>query len=289
MKQQIPVNNLPKGEHEFKVIPLGHFTPYDFQRPHRHSYFELFIFEKGGGSHFIDFVEHEIKDLSVHIVFPQQIHLVKRTETAKGFVVICSKDFVNLLGKYFIAQMTENFYHHPGLQFEPKDFSAILNIVAILQEESKSDSILSSGLIQNYTAIFLTHCLRNTQHILPAATTQANYNLHEWETFKKFSALLDTHFLDKATVSYYAEQLAMTTKVLNNCVKKVSGKTCVELLQEKTLTEAKRLMLYTDESIKEIAYKLNFKDSSYFTRFFTRQEGRTPKDFKAYWEQKYHS
>lgn len=287
--KQIPVNSLPKGDHELKVLSLGQFTPYDFQKAHRHSYFEFFIFEKGGGLHFIDFVEYPIHDYAVHIVFPQQIHLVRRSETSSGSIIICSKHFMNLIGQFFYPQLVQNNYTAPCLQFGVKEFNAIKQIAAHLQEEMKTDNILSYNLVQNYTSILLTHCIRHTAGKLTEEVQNQNYSVHEWEVYKRFSELLEAHFLEKPSVAFYAAELAMTPKVLNKCIRKVVGKTAVALLQEKTLMEAKRLLLNTEEHIKEIAYKLNFKDSSYFTRFFARQEAMTPKEFKTFWEQKYHS
>ncbi|GAA4458224.1 helix-turn-helix transcriptional regulator [Rurimicrobium arvi] len=287
--KQIPVNNLPKGDEELKVLPLGHFTPYDFQRPHRHSYFEFFLFEKGGGSHFIDFAEHPIRDYSVHVVFPQQIHLVKRREQSTGSIVLCSRNYMNLIGTFFFPQLLRNNYHAPCLQFDKKDFAGMMDIIVQLYEELQQHSVLSYNLAQNYTSIFLTRCIRHTADQLQDEGGMQGYSQHDWEVYKKFSELLEGCFMEKPNVAYYAKELAMTPKVLNNCLDRVVGKTAIELLQERTWVEAKRLLLHTGDAVKEIAYKLNFKDSSYFTRFFTRQEGQTPKEFRSYWEEKYHS
>lgn len=285
--KSIPVNNLPKGDNELKVIPLGEFTPYDFQKPHRHSYFEFFIFEKGGGSHFIDFTEFPINDCSVHIVFPQQIHLVKRTAASTGKILLCSKHFMNLLGSFFFPQLAQNNYNAPCLEFEKEEFSLLMTTINYLQEELKSSGMLSYSLSQNYTSIFLSHCIRHKTAALVEERHNPNYSIYDWENYKRFSDLLEMHFLEKANVRDYAGELAISAKVLNNCLKKVIGKTAVELIQERTLIEAKRLLLNSQDSIKEIAFKLNFKDSSYFTRFFTKNESQTPKEFKQFWEEKY--
>ena len=287
--KQVPVNNLSKDDNELKILSLGHFTPYDFQKPHRHSYFEFFVFESGGGSHFIDFMEYPILDCSVHIVFPQQIHLVKRNADASGSIIICSKHYMNLLGKFFFPQLSQQNETAPCLLFDKSSFKELVHITGHLKKELKTETTLSYNLVQNYTSIFLTHCIRNSAAILHQETKNINYNQHEWEVYKQFNDLLDHNFLDKAGVAFYASRMAITPKVLNASIRKVTGKTTVDLLQERTLLEAKRLLLNSNESIKEIAYKLNFKDSSYFTRFFVKHESRTPKEFKSFWEQKYHS
>ncbi|MBL7712367.1 MAG: helix-turn-helix domain-containing protein [Chitinophagaceae bacterium] len=285
----IPVNSLPKGDSELKVIPLGHLTPYDFRKPHRHGYFEFFLFEKGGGKHFIDFVEHAIPDHSVHIVFPQQVHQVNRTPESTGFIILCSRNVMNLLGKFFFPQLLQNNYTAPSLSFGKKEFTQLLQNVLCLQEELRSDTMLSYNMAQNYMSIFLTHCIRHRAEVLQDEAPEFNYSRHDWEVYKVFIDLLEQNFMDKAQVSFYAASLAVTPKVLNNSIRKVSGKTAVELLQERSLLEAQRLLLNGEESIKEIAYKLGFQNNSYFTRFFVKHTGHTPSAFKQLWEEKYNS
>lgn len=282
-----PLTTIPEAGHELRVLPLGDFTPYDFQKPHRHEYFEFFIFNTGGGTHFIDFVAHPIKSMSVHIVFPRQIHLVKRKAEATGYVLICSRHFMNLLDKIFYSQLLNHNYQAPCISLDKNTFDEIAGLVPRLESELKTGGALAQQLSRSYISIFLSQCIRHTpqqEEALPSG-----YTIHDWEIYKRFTALLDEHFLDKQQVSFYAGSLSLTAKVLNNCIRRVVDKTCADLIQERSLLEAKRLLLYTDESIKEIAFRLNFKDSSYFTRFFSRMEHKTPKEFKQYWEEKYHS
>lgn len=287
--KQIPVNSLPKGDKELKVLPLGHFTPYDFQRPHRHTYFEFFLFEKGGGSHFIDFKEYPIADYSVHIVFPQQIHLVKRKEGSLGSIILCSRHYMNLLGTFYFTQLLQHAHAHPCLQFTPQQFAALMDEVLRLYDELQEVSELSYRLSQSYTSIFLSHCIRQAATGAINGRSSIAGSDHDRDIYRRFCDLVEPRFIDKAGVSFYAGALAMSPKALNSALGRVTGKTAVELIQERMLVEAKRLLLHTGDSIKEIAFQLNFKDNSYFTRFFIRQEGCTPKDFRAYWEEKYHS
>lgn len=285
---QIPVSTLPKEVPHLRILPLGDEMPYDFKRPHRHEYFEFFIFYKGGGSHFIDFTEYKIAEHTVHIVFPSQIHLLKRAG-ARGLIIICTREFMNHLGQVFHTRLFENNFTTPCIQFTEERFQAIKQLTDALQEEVKGEKALAAELWRSYMSIFLAQCIRDFTPFPRADAAAGAYTQHELEVFGRFSTLLEQHFLNKPNVSFYATELAMTPKTLNNCIKKITGKTCIDLIQERTLTEAKRLLLYTDESSKEIAYTLNFKDSSYFTRFFSKLQGQTPIAFKAYWEEKYHS
>jgi AraC family transcriptional regulator, transcriptional activator of pobA len=285
---EIPMNSLAPSEQELKVLPLGDFTPYDFYKPHRHDYFELFFFAKGGGKHFIDFIEYKINDRSVHIVFPQQIHLVNRVAQANGFVMIVSRAYLNLLGKMYYPKLLP-FYHHPCLNLQEKNFEDIIRSLHKLSSELSTQNELAATLAQNYASIILTELIRAQALFETDYQAQRPYTQHEWTIYKTFVQLLEEHYLNKRTVQFYAESLNLSEKVLNNCIRKVCNKTCASLIQERTLIEAKRLLIFTGDSVKEIAYALNFQDSSYFTRFFARMEHKTPKEFKSDWEEKYHS
>ena len=280
----IPVNTISKEDYQVRIVPLGDEMNYDFRRPHRHEYFEFFVFTKGGGSHFIDFTEHVIKPFSVHIVFPSQIHLLKRSG-ARGQIIICKKEFINTMDRLIYSQVFQNNYTAPVINFDEQKFDTVSSIVSALGSELTEQGPLSIELSRNYLSIFLSHCIRNFRSIENTDDRKG----HDIEVFRKFTLLLEQYFLEKQNVNFYAHEMAMTPKALNNSLKKVAGQTCIELVQERTLTEAKRLLLYTDQSSKEIAFALNFKDNSYFTRFFTKLQGQTPLAFKNYWEEKYHS
>jgi len=283
---EIPVSISPRKQKQLQVIPLGDDMPYDFKRPHRHEYFEFFVFPNGGGTHFIDFTEYEIVPNSVHIVFPGQIHLLKRTK-ATGSIIVSTKEFMNEMNKVFYSSLFQNNFSFPCIVFDEARFSGLGEIVSQLHQELENEKLLTAEVVSSLMSLFLSHCIRSFK---PSdSSPKKSHAQSETELYQKFLMLLEEHFADKNTVSFYAKKLAVTPKVLNQCTKLLAGKTGGELIQHRTLTEAKRLLLFTDRSSKEIAYELNFKDNSYFTRFFAKHCGHTPSSFRSYWEEKYHS
>lgn len=282
---QIPVNTLAGNPQPVRLLPLGDRMAYDFQRPHRHDYFELFLFNQGGGVHFIDFKEYPITAQSVHIIFPNQVHLLRRTE-ARGQIIICMADFIHLLPQTFLNELHQYYFTAPCRTLPEQSFNTLSGITGLLDSELRNESIFTTEQSRNYISLFLVECIRQAMALQREVVQQQ----HPYQSmlYHRFKQLLELHFKDKQNVAFYAGSLSVTPKVLSNAVKAVTGKTCVDLLQERTLTEAKRLLLYANENVKEIAYELNFKDVSYFSRFFTRLEGKSPKAFKAYWEEKYH-
>jgi AraC family transcriptional activator of pobA len=112
---------------------------------------------------------------------------------------------------------------------------------------------------------------------------------HEWQDilaspqqvlFKKFSTLVNTHYIEKKTVEEYADMLSVTANYLSQSVKSISGKNALAHISDRVLTEAKSLIRYTDFDIAEIAYRLNFSDPTNFGKFFKKQSGITPLEFR---------
>ncbi|PTS95628.1 hypothetical protein DBR11_20840 [Pedobacter sp. HMWF019] len=95
-------------------------------------------------------------------------------------------------------------------------------------------------------------------------------------------SLIDKHFKENKIISFYADQLFVSKKVLNSKVKRLRGKTLFELVQHRVYKEAVVLLLETDMSIKEIANELGIYDAAYFSRVFKKATGLQPKKYKEF-------
>jgi AraC family transcriptional activator of pobA len=99
-------------------------------------------------------------------------------------------------------------------------------------------------------------------------------------TVEVLRRLVDEHFHTQRLLGFYADKLAMTPDRLNDHVKRATGVTAGHLIRQRVLTEAKRQLIFTAQPIHEIAYDLAFSDPSHFARFFRKQTGTTPQDFR---------
>ena len=99
-------------------------------------------------------------------------------------------------------------------------------------------------------------------------------------TVRNFIRLIDKHYDHLRLPGQYAEMLNVTPNHLNALCKEHLGMQAGELIRSRIVLEAKRLLINLDLTVSEIAYKLNFNDNSYFTKFFRKETGMTPEDFR---------
>lgn len=95
-----------------------------------------------------------------------------------------------------------------------------------------------------------------------------------------FVLLLEDHYITEKNADFYATKLNLSAKRLNQILKQKTGKTISQILQERTLNEAKHLLFVGKKSIKEIAYTLGFQDASYFSMFFMKMTKLSPDEFR---------
>lgn len=109
------------------------------------------------------------------------------------------------------------------------------------------------------------------RQLLPAATPAPEYDLS-----RQFSLLVEQHFREKHQVADYAALLYKSPKTLSNVFRKLGGKTPLQFIHERLVLEGRRLLLYTDKTVQEIADELGFLEPSHFSRLFKRVTGQPP-------------
>lgn len=259
-------------------------NPYDVCTPHRHDYNEIVVFFKGGGTHQIDFVNYPIADYSLHFVKGGQVHIIYRDADSSGCSVLFTNEFTHRFPVVHSGLLAELPYYQAGqspiLCLTLAEFATIDTLLQQIRAEFACQNVDKYDLVAAYLYVLLLQAKRHyhEQHH-PTDNAGISTTTREYAV-KQFQALLEQHFADHWTMAQYAQQLCLTPNYLNELCKRSIGKTASALLQERLLLEAKRLLAYTSQSVKEIAYTLNFDDPAYFNRFFKQHITQTPAEFR---------
>ncbi|MDX5422877.1 MAG: AraC family transcriptional regulator [Hymenobacteraceae bacterium] len=248
----------------------------NIDKPHSHSFYLLMIITGGSGTHTIDFVTYEVQPPQFFFLTPGQVHSWKLSPDIRGVSIFFEANF-------FLAHYPQRLYqypffhsqqHQPLLALPPNDpFWA--NLMGCMYKEYVDQQPHRNEVLLSYLHILLENAARlyrseTLQDKAPGAVAKV----------REFELLLNQHFMHKREVKDYADMLHITPNHLNVLCKATVSKTASQLIHERVIVEAQRLLLHSTMSVKEIAYQLQFEDNSYFSRFFKKYSGKTPEQFR---------
>lgn len=248
--------------------------------PHRHDYYTVLFIEEAIGSHYVDFKEYPFSKQEVYFVGPGQVHQVVLTEKPRGWVFTFSTDFLveNNIPESFISniRLFKSFGEAPPIKIDTNTFEHLSGIVAEMQACSVPVLRYSNRALGALLQLFLIYC-NNSTAVNQSQLDEENAGVCILRDFKN---LVETRYQEWHKVSSYAEQIHITPKHLSQTVKNITGKSAKEVIQDRLLLEAKRLLLHTDLSIKEVAYKIGYEEPLHFSGFFKKKAGVSPSNFR---------
>lgn len=248
---------------------------------HRHDYYTILIVRNAKGKHIIDFNAFDLAPRQVYFISPNQVHQMLEEEKPKGFVLTFSQQFLmkNGIEQCFIddLHLFNDFGFAPPLGLEIEEQARLIQICEQMESFIHSDKKFKNQAIGALLKLFLVHCnnacaLSNEEN---TQTVQAAVVL-----LRNFKELLNQHFKQWHKVGEYSKALHITSDYLNASVKSLTGKSAKEHIQSRILIAAKRLLLFSELSTKEIAYELGFSEPANFSQFFKRCTGVSPSKFQ---------
>jgi AraC family transcriptional regulator, transcriptional activator of pobA len=277
--------NEPTNRTEFEIMRFDEMDEPEVDDIHKHTFYEILWTEKGISKQTIDYKEYEVLPNSLFFISPNQVHQFEEWKPLKGGTILFTEDFFllnhNNKDKLFELSFLDNFYANPCIQLDKKNFEDIKQTIDLITNEQKR-----TDKNQSITQSLLHILLAQVQRCIDIETEKPISKKY-LILFKQFKNLLDKHFAENRTTSFFAQQLHITAHHLNLITKEVSGKTASEVIRARSILEAKRLLTFTDKTVSEIAFELNYTDSSYFAKSFKAETNLSPIAFKTKMSEKY--
>ncbi|CAM2900157.1 AraC family transcriptional regulator [Chryseobacterium flavum] len=244
---------------------------------HRDSHYIFTSMESGYVKMMVDFKIIESRQPSIFCVLPGQVHQGLVMERVNGWFIAVKADllpdavrtvFEESLEKIRPIPLDENWIHR-------------ISTSAKILHSSYSDEVLLSK--EGYLVV---------QSLLNAFTGMFAYiyskEIHSGEPVENralqltraFRSMVRKEFKTMKSPSEYAERLNISRGYLTEAVREITGKPAQYWIHQEVLTEAKRLLVFTHLTVKEIAYKLGYSDHTYFSRLFSKSEDQSPSEFR---------
>ena len=229
--------------------------------------------------------EFRLKKDSMFIFTPKNILQVNSQQYFKADVIAISPDFmrrINIDIKNMMPLFLK-FVENPTLALTPEESRSMRGMIAQIERETRGpETHFSFDIVSGLIAATIYKVGDTMYHYL-AEHPEGQNNSHNRaeEYFKQFTHLLGEHFREERSVGFYARQLCITPKYLTTLIKRISGQSVSEWIDNYVILEAKTLLKYSTMSIQEIAYCLNFPNQSFFGSYFKRNTGMSPSQYKA--------
>ena len=265
-------------------ILISRFAPYldthkNLFTTHRHSFYHLVLFTAGGGTHSIDFENFEVKPGQIYFMIPGQVHSWAFEGFTDGYIINFSASFIQsfLLHHGYL----ESFSFFSGnladavINLPDQAYKAIKPLFEAILAEAATPALSAGDMVR--LLMLQIFILVNRVGVASVLNGNALYNQ---TLIKSFKNLIEHHYTDVRLPKDYAAMLYITPNHLNAVCKDMMGISAGELIRNRILLEAKRMLINQKLSISEISLKLNFSDNSYFTKFFKKLENITPEEFR---------
>lgn len=258
----------------------------DALSPHSVPYYKIIWFTEGKGRHKVDFAHLDIHDNSVLFISENQPQAFDKLDY-KGFIIRFNKEF--LVQKesdvdFFVRCVLFNSPIQEPLCYLGKNaINKLKNYIVLIKDELNNErSFGKEETLRLFLKAFLIQVQRcKLYNVKNKDLSNIKFIVDEKRNLLiQFVNLIEEHFKDGYNLSQYSSILNISTRTLSNITQTILNKNPSEIIQERVLLEAKRLLLYSNMTTREIGFSLGFSDPSYFVKFFKKHTDKTPLQFK---------
>jgi AraC family transcriptional activator of pobA len=259
-------------------VHMRNLTVADF--PHRHDFYNLIYIKRGSGTHDIDFKRFDVEPNQMFFMNDGQVHEWNLSEDTIGYTLFFKKAFFEVVEKSLSLQALPFFNNGsndiPLVVFSEEQSKIIENLFEEIIKELQMNQLYKDSQVKSLLKLILVHSIRIYQPIFKGKSNTLNVS-----KIRLFENLIEIHYKNLKSVKDFAGKLSISANYLNAICKETIGKTAGEMIRNRVILEAKRLLLHSSISVCEAAYHLGYDDCSYFIRLFKKDVGRTPEKFRA--------
>ncbi|MDB5823478.1 MAG: transcriptional regulator PobR [Herminiimonas sp.] len=204
------------------------------------------------------------------------IHGFRFSRNADGKVVTLAYPLIRRLGPELADALLDG--HGPVMHdlHDAGQRSMVTDTIAALGDAYREPALHRGLMIESLTSVLLVWLARSARHLSQEAAPPARSDQH----FTAFCRQVEAHFEERRGVDWHARQIGISAAHLNVLCRKAIGRSAQEIIHARVMLEARRRLVYTSMTIGEVCSALGFSDPAYFTRFFKRETGLSPRDFR---------
>lgn len=237
----------------------------------------------------VDFEVYHNEEAALFFVSPNQVLSIEGLCVESGYFIFYNRDFycIQIHDKEVACDglLFNNINNMPMTTVHGQDAIFINYLFTQLEEEFRLKESSHEEMLRTYLKQLLIKSTRlwKQQHLGGVLTDQNN----DPDAFRQFTQLVEAHYKQKHTVADYADLMLMAPKTLTHKFKKMNLPQPNEVIKNRIILEAKRLLVHTAMTAKEIAYDLGYEDPAYFSRLFFIKTGESPSAFKTKYKEGY--
>lgn len=249
--------------------------------PHRTGFYHILWFQQGNPTHLVDFNPVKIKPNTILFLNKDTVQRFDKQGGFDGKAILFTDNF-------FCKTETDTKYLRSSILFN--DLFSVCQI-----QMSKTASLfadlfkLMEKELENEKDISQSYILKNLLHNV-LLLSERERRKQDFDEIRKgadldyvmlFKDLLETNYRKLKQVSIYAKKISVTEKRLNQATSKILDKSPKQMIDERVMLEAKRLLAHTNESVKEIGFDLGFDEPTNFIKYFRKHSHSTPVEFRV--------
>lgn len=288
MKEQnrsIPQLNI-LGKSNFLIKTINPFIEKNKldEKPHKHNFQEIIFIKSGKGKHVIDGKTYYLEPSTFYLIGKGQVHEFIEGHNLQGYLIRFLDNFIPPsslnTNEAFNSTLLSNIVSTNKLHIPFPEIKYYEDILDILHYEFNENDLdySKTKIIQHLLLALLSKLERRLRSLSKEKIVKTEDT--ETKMYHSFLLLIEENYKKEHEINYYVQQLRVNKRKLAFICKALGNKTPKQILNERLMVEAKRLLLYTAQSSKEIAFELGYDDPAYFSRFFKKYNGISPRSFK---------